>query len=75
MPANVWIYFHHEFEFWPFFQVWCDNGYPRLIQRPLEIALTGKMSKRCACFKEDQLGQQGLEVYQGCDYHAKVCQV
>lgn len=56
-------------------KVWCDNGYPRLIQRPLEIALTGKMSKRCACFKEDQLGQQGLEVYQGCDYHAKVCQV
>ncbi|KAL0439601.1 UNVERIFIED_CONTAM: Membrane-associated progesterone-binding protein 4, partial [Sesamum latifolium] len=40
-------------------EVWCDNGYPRLVQRPLEIALTGKMSKRCACFQEDQLGQAG----------------
>ncbi|KAK4390320.1 Membrane-associated progesterone-binding protein 4 [Sesamum angolense] len=38
-------------------EVWCDKGYPRLVQRPLEIALTGKMSKRCACFEEDQLGQ------------------
>lgn len=56
-------------------EVWCDDGYPRLIQRPLEIALTGKMSKRCACFKEDELGQAGLEVYDGCDYFAKRCQL
>uniref|UniRef100_A0A5B7BKU3 Cytochrome b5 heme-binding domain-containing protein n=1 Tax=Davidia involucrata TaxID=16924 RepID=A0A5B7BKU3_DAVIN len=54
-------------------EVWCNTGYPRLVQRPLEIALTGKMSKRCACFKEDELGQPELEVYEGCDYFAKVC--
>ncbi|CAL5203493.1 unnamed protein product [Lathyrus oleraceus] len=54
-------------------QVWCDVGYPRLIQRPIEMALTGKVSKRCACFEESQLGQSGLEVYEGCDYHANRC--
>ncbi|CAJ2668453.1 membrane-associated progesterone-binding protein 4 [Trifolium pratense] len=54
-------------------EVWCDVGYPRLVQRPLEIALTGKMSKRCACFEESQLDQPGLEVYEGCDYHANRC--
>ncbi|KAL0361287.1 UNVERIFIED_CONTAM: Membrane-associated progesterone-binding protein 4, partial [Sesamum radiatum] len=42
-------------------EVWCDKGYPRLVQRPLEIALTGKMSKRCACFQEDQLGQAEIQ--------------
>ncbi|KAF5175044.1 Membrane-associated progesterone-binding protein [Thalictrum thalictroides] len=56
-------------------EVWCDVGYPRLVQRPLEIALTGKMSKRCACYKEEELGQPGLEVYKGCDYLSKVCAV
>lgn len=56
-------------------EVWCDVGYPRLVQRPVEIALTGKMSKRCACFKEDELDQPGLEVYEGCDYLAKTCPV
>ncbi|PQM34518.1 membrane-associated progesterone-binding protein 4 [Prunus yedoensis var. nudiflora] len=56
-------------------EVWCDEGVPRLVQRPLEIALTGKMSKRCACFKEDQLDQSGLEVYEGCDFLAKTCRV
>ncbi|GAU39164.1 hypothetical protein TSUD_147860 [Trifolium subterraneum] len=54
-------------------EVWCDVGYPRLVQRPLEIALTGKMSKRCACFEKSQLDQPGLEVYEGCDYHANRC--
>ncbi|EYU21029.1 hypothetical protein ABFS82_03G025800 [Erythranthe guttata] len=54
-------------------EVWCDEGYPRLVQRPVEIALTGKMSKRCGCFKEDELGQPGLEVYDGCHYSAKRC--
>ena len=58
-----------------FGQVWCDDGFPRLVQRPLEIALTGKMSKRCACFKEDQLSEPGLEVYEGCDYLSKTCRV
>ncbi|KAL8494491.1 hypothetical protein ACS0TY_025335 [Phlomoides rotata] len=56
-------------------EVWCDEGHPRLVQRPLEIALTGKMSKRCACFKEDELGQEGLEVYDGCDYLATKCRL
>lgn len=56
-------------------QVWCDHGYPRLVQRPLEIALTGKMSKRCACFNETDLDQPGLEVYQGCGYLSKVCRL
>ncbi|KAL5148334.1 Membrane-associated progesterone-binding protein 4 [Glycine soja] len=56
-------------------EVWCDVGYPRLVQRPLEIALTGKMSKRCACFEDSQLDQPGLEVYEGCDYHATRCKV
>ncbi|XP_061355412.1 membrane-associated progesterone-binding protein 4 [Gastrolobium bilobum] len=54
-------------------EVWCDVGYPRLVQRPVEIALTGKMSKRCACFEDSQLGQTGLELYEGCDYHANRC--
>lgn len=58
-----------------FCQVWCDDGYPRLVQRPLEIALTGKMSKRCACFNKDELGQPGLEVYEGCEYFAKLCRL
>ena len=58
-----------------FSQVWCDDGYPRLVQRPTEIALTGKMSKRCACFKEEDLDQPGLEVYKGCDYSAKTCRL
>ncbi|KAL1358130.1 membrane-associated progesterone-binding protein 4 [Arachis duranensis] len=56
-------------------EVWCDVGHPRMVQRPLEIALTGKMSKRCACFEESQLNQPGLEVYEGCDYHANRCKV
>ncbi|KAG6675197.1 hypothetical protein I3842_15G089600 [Carya illinoinensis] len=56
-------------------EVWCDVGVPRLVQRPLEIALTGKMSKRCVCFKEDQLDQPGLEVYDGCDFLATTCRV
>ncbi|KDP30136.1 hypothetical protein JCGZ_18131 [Jatropha curcas] len=56
-------------------EVWCDSGFPRLVQRPQEIALTGKISKRCACFKEDQLNQPGLEVYEGCDHLAKTCRV
>ncbi|XP_050234410.1 membrane-associated progesterone-binding protein 4 [Mercurialis annua] len=56
-------------------EVWCETGFPRLIQRPLEIALTGKMSKRCACFTKDELSQTGLEVYEGCDFLAKTCRV
>ncbi|XP_031499077.1 membrane-associated progesterone-binding protein 4 isoform X2 [Nymphaea colorata] len=56
-------------------QVWCDDGYPRLVQRPGDIALTGKISQRCACFKEDELDQPGLEVYAGCDPSSKVCVV
>ncbi|GAB2275189.1 Membrane-associated progesterone-binding protein 4 [Dionaea muscipula] len=56
-------------------EVWCDNGYPRLVQRPVEIALTGKMSKSCTCIKEEELDQPGLEIYQGCDYLAKTCPV
>ncbi|GAA0157277.1 transmembrane signal receptor [Lithospermum erythrorhizon] len=56
-------------------EVWCDDGFPRLVQRPLEIALTGKMSKRCACFKEDELEKPGLEIYEGCDFLAKRCKL
>ncbi|XP_057525584.1 membrane-associated progesterone-binding protein 4 [Amaranthus tricolor] len=56
-------------------EVWCEEGYPRLMQRPLEIALTGKMSKRCVCMKEEDLEQEGLEIYQGCDYHSQACKV
>ncbi|XP_054818485.1 membrane-associated progesterone-binding protein 4 [Prosopis cineraria] len=56
-------------------EVWCDAGFPRRVERPLEIALTGKMSKRCACFEENQLSRAGLEVYDGCDDHAKRCKV
>ncbi|XP_058095360.1 membrane-associated progesterone-binding protein 4 [Magnolia sinica] len=56
-------------------EVWCDVGYPRLVQRPLEIALTGKMSRRCACFKEEELDQPGLEVYDGCERLSKTCPV
>ncbi|XP_077228710.1 membrane-associated progesterone binding protein 4 [Tasmannia lanceolata] len=56
-------------------EVWCDEGYPRLVQRPLEIALTGKMSHRCACFKEEELEKPGLELYTGCDRLSNVCPV
>ncbi|PWA34363.1 membrane-associated progesterone binding protein 4 [Artemisia annua] len=56
-------------------EVWCDHGYPRLVQRPLEIALTGKMSKRCACYNETDLDQPGLEVYEGCGYLSKSCRL
>ncbi|WZZ65576.1 hypothetical protein YC2023_076946 [Brassica napus] len=58
-----------------FVQVWCDVGVPRLVQRPLEIAITGSMSKRCACFEEDQLDQSGLEIYKDCEPLAKTCKV
>ncbi|CAN6574030.1 unnamed protein product [Malus baccata var. baccata] len=56
-------------------EVWCDEGVPRLVQRPLQMALTGKMSTRCACFNEDQLDRPGLKIYEGCDYLAKTCRV
>ncbi|RAL41911.1 hypothetical protein DM860_009093 [Cuscuta australis] len=57
-------------------EVWCDEGYPRLVQRPIEIAITGKMSKRCACYKKDELDHhRGLEVYQGCHYFAQKCRL
>ncbi|WOL02114.1 membrane-associated progesterone-binding protein 4 [Canna indica] len=56
-------------------EVWCDNGYPRLVKKPGDIALTGKISQRCACFKEEELGRPGLEVYKGCDYLSKSCSV
>ncbi|GMP40584.1 hypothetical protein CsSME_00010965 [Camellia sinensis var. sinensis] len=56
-------------------EVWCHNGYPRLIQKPLEMAITGKVSKRCACFIEEELNQPGLEVYSGCDHFAKLCRL
>ncbi|XP_013588553.1 membrane-associated progesterone-binding protein 4 isoform X2 [Brassica napus] len=56
-------------------EVWCDVGVPRLVQRPLEIAITGSMSKRCACFEEDQLDQSGLEIYKDCEPLAKTCKV
>ncbi|KAM7464307.1 hypothetical protein LguiA_032428 [Lonicera macranthoides] len=57
-------------------EVWCEkNMYPRLVERPHQIALTGKMSKRCACFPESQLGQPGLQLYSGCDYFAHLCRL
>ncbi|KAL9361207.1 hypothetical protein Peur_043992 [Populus x canadensis] len=56
-------------------RVWCNDGFPRLVQRPQEIALTGKMSKQCACFKEDQVSHPRLEVYEGCDHLAEKCRV
>lgn len=54
-------------------EVWCESGYPRLVQMPAEIALSGKMSKRCACFREEELNRSGLELYEGCDSHASLC--
>ncbi|KAJ6822479.1 hypothetical protein M6B38_351115 [Iris pallida] len=56
-------------------EVWCDNGYPRLVKRPIDMALTGKMSQRCACFKEEELDRPGLEVYKSCDFLSKRCPV
>ncbi|MCL7042136.1 hypothetical protein MKW94_028835 [Papaver nudicaule] len=44
-------------------------------EKPLEIALTGKMRRRCACFKDEELAEPGLELYQDCDYLSKVCRV
>ncbi|KQK23031.1 membrane-associated progesterone-binding protein 4 [Brachypodium distachyon] len=56
-------------------EVWCDTGYPRLVRRPGDIALTGQVSQRCACFLEDELGRPGLVVYQGCDHLSTSCKV
>lgn len=56
-------------------QVWCETGYPRLVRRPGDIALTGQVSQRCACFQEEELGRPGLVVYEGCDYHSTSCKV
>ncbi|KAG6771083.1 hypothetical protein POTOM_022429 [Populus tomentosa] len=53
-------------------EVWCNDGFPRLVQRPQEIALTEKM---IACFKEDQVSHPRLEVYEGCDHLAEKCRV
>lgn len=66
MPAFITLKFAN-------LQVWCESGYPRLIQMPGEIALSGKMSKRCACFKEEELSRSGLELYEGCDPYASLC--
>ena len=54
-------------------EVWCETGYPRLVRRPGDIALTGQVSQRCACFQEGELGRPGLVVYEGCDYHSTSC--
>ncbi|XP_066383933.1 membrane-associated progesterone-binding protein 4-like isoform X1 [Miscanthus floridulus] len=56
-------------------EVWCDTGYPRLVRRPGDIALTGQVSQRCACFQENELDKAGLVVYEGCDYLSKSCKV
>ncbi|XP_078431585.1 membrane-associated progesterone binding protein 4 isoform X2 [Wolffia australiana] len=56
-------------------EVWCDVGYPRMIQRPFEIALTGRMSKRCVCLRKEELHMPGLEVYEGCDPLSNSCRV
>ncbi|KMZ63411.1 hypothetical protein ZOSMA_40G00400 [Zostera marina] len=52
------------------------EGYPRLVQRPIEMAITGKLSRRCACYKENELyTTPGLEVYKDCDFLSKTCKV
>ncbi|CAL4938156.1 unnamed protein product [Urochloa decumbens] len=56
-------------------EVWCDSGYPRLVRRPGDIALTGQVSQRCACFQEDELNKPGLVAYEGCDHLSKSCKV
>jgi len=56
-------------------EVWCDAGYPRLVRRPGDIALTGQVSQRCACFQENELDKAGLVVYEGCDYLSQSCKV
>ncbi|XP_008658065.1 membrane-associated progesterone-binding protein 4 isoform X3 [Zea mays] len=56
-------------------EVWCDTGYPRLVRRPGDIALTGQVSQRCACFQENELDKAGLVVYEGCDYLSQSCKV
>ncbi|EEE58542.1 hypothetical protein OsJ_09838 [Oryza sativa Japonica Group] len=56
-------------------EVWCETGYPRLVRRPGDIALTGQVSQRCACYKEEELDKAGLVVYEGCDYLSTSCKV
>ncbi|RLN19660.1 membrane-associated progesterone-binding protein 4 [Panicum miliaceum] len=56
-------------------EVWCDTGYPRLVRRPGDIALTGQVSQRCACFQEVELNKPGLVAYEGCDHLSKSCKV
>ncbi|GJN08727.1 hypothetical protein PR202_ga26680 [Eleusine coracana subsp. coracana] len=59
----------------PICLVWCDTGYPRLVRRPGDIALTGKVNQRCACFQEEELNKPGVVVYEGCDYLSTSCKV
>uniref|UniRef100_A0ACD5XHU6 Uncharacterized protein n=1 Tax=Avena sativa TaxID=4498 RepID=A0ACD5XHU6_AVESA len=58
-------------------EVWCEAaaGYPRLVRRAGDIALTGQVSQRCACFREEDLRRPGLVLYQGCQYLSTSCKV
>ncbi|KAJ3683082.1 hypothetical protein LUZ60_013309 [Juncus effusus] len=55
--------------------VWCDSGYPRLMRRPGDIALTGQISQRCVCMKKEELEKPGLVLYKGCEYLSQSCAV
>ncbi|KAF3341482.1 neuferricin [Carex littledalei] len=56
-------------------EVWCDVGYPRLMRRPGDIELTGQISQRCVCLKEEELTKPGLVEYKGCAYLSRSCVV
>lgn len=56
-------------------EVWCDLGYPRLVEKVGELPLVGHKSKRCACFATEELQRDGLQVYEGCSPHQSTCKV
>lgn len=56
-------------------EVWCDSGYPRLVEKVGELPLTGQKSNRCACFSSEELNKVGLQVYEGCDAYQSTCKV
>ncbi|CAM6091104.1 unnamed protein product [Calypogeia fissa] len=55
-------------------EVWCQTGYPRIVDAISEGLYKGSTGTRCACFEKKFLGKKGLKVYDGCSATAQKCQ-
>lgn len=55
-------------------QVWCETGYPRIMETISEGQFKGTTGKRCGCFEKKYLGKKGLKRYDGCSPTAQKCQ-